>query len=119
MKLEDFIQHRPPFRVRFWADGEPLGEVLFKEEPFGQNLSQYFFCEVCDELWGTIEYPNRHWIPTYVACRQHQDGRTEFPGSLLGPVDDINDLPPAVIAREFQIHITQLAKEQQDDRGNE
>ena len=113
MTWEEFFALRPPFKVCFWADGDSLGEITFREEPFGQTLSQFFYCHVCKEVWGMIEYPNRHWTPVHVTCRRHQDERSAFclPGSMLDSVSPLDSYPEAFIRREFELHMQYYEKE--------
>ncbi len=113
MTWDEFLATRPPFKVTFWADGEALGQLEFHEEIFGQSMSEFFYCHVCNTVWGMIEYPNRHWLPMHVTCRQHQDERSEYciPGSMLGPVDNIEEYPEAFIRREFEVCMQFYEKE--------
>lgn len=117
MNLEEFFSIRPPYRVTFWADQETLGETVFREEPFGQSFSEYFFCSVCQQIWGMIEYPNRHWLPAHVTCKEHTDARSEYciPGSMLPqgylPPEELDAYPEAFVHREFLLHLTQAEKE--------
>ena len=122
MKLEDFRAQQPPFTVLFWADGEPLGELTFKKEPFGQQLSKYFYCHVCDEVWGMVEYPNRHWLPQHLVCRQHRDERSAYfiPGSMLDALitkEELSAYPEALIRREFEVHLTNAIKEIENEQA--
>ena len=112
MKLEEFLATYPPFQVIFWADGMALGEVKFREEPFGQTMSEYFICPECQDVWGLIEYPNRHWLPQYVCCRQHRDTRSCYhvPGSMLYMIEDLDNYPEALVRREFEVHLQHYEK---------
>lgn len=124
MTLEEFLTARPPFQLRFWADGAPLGELSFAAEPFGQDLSEFFLCPVCGEVWGMLEYPNRHWLPQHLTCREHRDERSEYfiPGSLLDALttkEDLSRYPAAFIRREFEVHLTNAEKElESEDNHN-
>ena len=117
MTLEDFFNNHPPYKTLFWADQEALGEVTFHKEPFGQLFSEYFFCSICQQVWGMIEYPNRHWLPVHVTCKEHTDARSEYciPGSMLPPgylpPAELDAYPEAFIVREFQIHLLHVTKE--------
>jgi len=117
MTWDEFLSERPLFCVRFWADGEPLGELKFKDEPFGQTMSEFFYCHVCNKVWGMIEYPNRHWLPAHITCRWHKDARSKYriPGSMLGPVDDLDNYPEPFLRRELEVHLDFFEKE----TGNE
>lgn len=117
MTLEEFNASCPPYRRLFWADGESLGETVFHREPLGQSFSEYFLCSVCRQIWGMLEYPNRHWMPLYVTCREHRDARSAYclPGSMLSPgyisPEELDTYPEAFIRREFELHLTQAEKE--------
>ena len=116
MTLDEFLAARPLFQVRFWADNAPLGEMQFAAEPFGQQLSEFFYCSICDKVWGMLEYPNRHWIPQHLTCREHRDERSEYfiPGSMLDALtnsDELSRYPAAFIRREFEVHLANAEKE--------
>jgi hypothetical protein len=113
MKWEDFERDRPPFHVTFWADEASLGELTFRNEPFGQTMSTFFYCSVCEQVWGMIEYPNRHWLPAHVTCKDHRDERSVFcvPGSLLPAyvtADELLHYPEALLRREFELTLKEL-----------
>lgn len=118
MKLEEFEAARPPYTVRYWADGQSLGQREFREQPWGMECSEYFICPFCYDVWGMVEYPNRSWYQRYVPCLScgKPERLAQIPGSML-PVADVvtrealDELPREVLTRECQVYLNYYTKE--------
>ena len=117
MTFEEFQASLLPNHVRFWADGKELGETFFTSTDHRfPAASEYFYCQVCNEVWGKIEFMNRGFSAINVTCRNHRDERSEYylPGSMFTgfALDDLFDvLTPELIAREFWLHLEAAEKE--------
>lgn len=104
--------------MEYWVRGELLGtrEVPAVAE-FWDMMGKFFMCNVCQEVWGWIYYPNRHWCPIHYDCPDHNSQRYEqnIPGSMLPAYpggDEIDLLPDRVLEYEFHMHLAYIDKEQ-------
>ncbi len=100
----------------YFINGQHLGTVSIK----GSDSIAYF-CRQCGEIWARI-VAGPEWQIQHTPCEQHErsavvDWKTHVPGSILnGFINEslmgkwawasaIEHLPPAVIRREFAIHL--------------
>lgn len=121
-----------PTPVQYFIHGSHLGEAQVPADLLGlPPTSHAFFCSTCGEVWARIVSPAG---PTYchqIPCESHfpqfaAEG-TQFPGSLLGVFISaklaasmdwprtLEYLPPAVLAREFQVHLTVLLRQENQE----
>lgn len=86
------------------VQGEILGQGfdLYVENLGGFSTSVAYCCGTCGEVWGRRESLGHEWSFRVVGCHQHPG---YFPPSFW-PIDDreARKLPPAVLAREVEIH---------------
>lgn len=103
------------YRVEWYADGGLTAATLSRETVDGF----IFLCEECglDSPWGAKFFPNRATIRFYSACRHHSAKRYEIPGSMiLWFIDEMKDMPDAIISREFDVHLAYYDKETHHER---
>jgi hypothetical protein len=120
MTPAEFLSKVPPIQVEYWVEGRRLATRQIPSSPaVWYEESEFFTCNTCGEVWAWIFYPNRHWFHVYQDCPTHNSRRyneTNFPGSILSPGGfELDDLPLAILAREFEIHLREIERRQQHD----
>lgn len=120
MSPEEFLAGVPPIKVEYWAEGRLLGSrfIPARDERW-MDEGKYFCCNVCQQVWGWIYYPNRFWQPHHSDCEQHNSNRYEYeniPGSLLsGGAYELEVMPLSVLKREFEVHVREIERRQKDE----
>lgn len=118
MNPTEFLASIPPVQIEYWAEGKLVSRQSAPHPERFAEHGRYFVCNVCQEVWGWIYYPNRFWEPIYQDCSLHQSNRFHInvPGSLLAPwTTDLSDLPLAVLKREFEIHLNEWERRLKDE----
>ena len=69
--------------------------------------STVYLCPGCGEPWGRVFLPGVEWVPVRLGCPRHPWPRPDLPGGSFLPPWQSNPslLPPALLAREFLIHL--------------
>jgi hypothetical protein len=106
--VPDFDLSNSSFDLEWWIEGTRYARVKSPESSDGFA----YVCEECGTPWAYKYFPNRALIKFYGACPKHPSSRGEVPGSLiLWWVDELDRLPPALVEREYQIHLTHYERE--------
>jgi len=101
------------FTLQWWVEGGLVATETTKES--GDGFA--YFCEACEAPWAAKYFPNRAILRFYGACRNHPSSRGEVPGSLiLWWSDELERMPPAVVEREYEVHLTYYLKEIEHER---
>jgi hypothetical protein len=122
--------------AHYFIHQEYLGEAQIPEDGVGLPPPGHaFFCSTCGDIWARIiTGPGCTTYCHLTPCEKHTprfaaEG-TRFPGSLLGIFPDaglaasmdwprtLTYLPPAVLAWEFQVHLTVLQKQERQESPN-
>lgn len=113
--------------VLFIIHGKPAGQGVMPNFIYGNRevaapQSKCFFCPACGDIWARMVLlePGKHSYFTleWRKCEKHEaNGPRAFdlPGSLWldWNVDYTDNLPPAILQREFDLHIKHYLKWQE------